>query len=497
MVQLAWLAAAGSFLSSSSVESPSLVKRAALDTCLENLKVPVYASNTTRYTQAVKPFNIRLPFTPAAYAVPKTVEDVQNAVKCGVQSKIRVTAKSGGHSYAAHGLGGEDGHLVVDMRQFNSVTVDAAAHTAVIGSGGRLGNIALSLYSQGKQAMSHGTCPGVGIGGLSLHGGYGLISRLKGLTLDNLISANVVLADGRAVTASATENADLFWSLRGAGAAFGIVTAFKYKTFDAPENNLVFSYSLSPSNASQMASMLGVLQEFTMNTQPPELNMRLFLPNQFTGVYYGSRADYNATMNPLLVKLGIPLSGRGAGTVSTKGWIDTLLANSNGPLAQPEIYTYQEKFYAKSLMPDYLSPAALTALADYYYTVARRQSHGNYYLLIDMPGGAKSAISAVANDATAYAHRNATFKMQFNDRVFPDTAAYKPEYFDFLNGWVKAIENASNGAQFGMYINYADTNLTDSVAHTRYWKENYARLLSVKGKYDPGKVFEGPQLVGS
>lgn len=81
-------------------------------------------------------------------------------MSCGVNNKITVTAKSGGHSYASHGLGGEDGHLVVDMRHFDSVTVDQAAHTAVVGTGGRLGNVPLALYDQGKQATSHGTCPG-------------------------------------------------------------------------------------------------------------------------------------------------------------------------------------------------------------------------------------------------------------------------------------------------------------------------------------------------
>jgi hypothetical protein len=286
-------------------------------------------------------------------------------------------------------------------------------------------------------------------------------------------------------------------SLRGAGAAFGIVTSFKFKTFDAPESNLVFSYNLQPSNTTTLANMLGILQNFTMYTQPPELNMRVFVPNQFSGVYYGNRTEFNKIMFPLLTQLGVPLSGRGAGTNTTKGWIDTLLSNSNGALQQPEVYTYAENFYAKSLMPDYLSPAALTALADYYYTVARNSRHGNWYLLIDMHGGAKSAISSVAADATSYVHRDATFKMQFNDRVFPDSATYKPEYFDFLNGWIKAIEDASSGKQFGMYINYADTNLTKAEAHTRYWKGNYAKLLTVKSKYDPGKVFEGPQLVGS
>jgi FAD/FMN-containing dehydrogenase len=87
--------------------------------------------------------------------------------------------------------------------------------------------------------------------------------------------------------------------------------------------------------------------------------------------------------------------------------------------------------------------------------------------------------------------------MQFNDRIWPDSATYKPEMMDFLNGWVEAIEKASKGEKFGMYINYADTNLTNTEAHSRYWGEHYERLAGIKGAYDPNKVFEGPQLVGS
>ncbi|KAF2028066.1 FAD-binding domain-containing protein [Setomelanomma holmii] len=492
MIYQAWLLAA-SCLVLPAIAYTSLEKRAALDTCLSDLEVPVFASGSSNFTQAIQPFNRRVPFKPAAYAVPSTIKHIQDAVSCGVKNGVRVTAKSGGHSYGSHGLGGEDDHLVVDLRRFNNVTVDVAAHTATVGAGGRLGNIATALYNQGKQATSHGTCPGVGVGGLSLHGGYGLISRLKGLTLDNMLSANVVLANGSVVTASTIENPDLFWSLRGAGGAFGVVTSFKFMTFDAPENNLVFQYNLTPASASQLANMLSVLQNFTQTTQPPELNMRLFVPNQFTGVYYGNRSEFDKIMNPLLTQLGI--TSTSAGHVSVQSWLNTLTSFSNGPLAQPEIYTTQENFYAKSLMPDNLSPAALTALANYYFDTARRISR-SWYLLIDMHGGSKSAVSAVAPDATAYAHRNATFKMQFYDTQFGSTT-YPPEWMSFMNGWVKAIEEASPGQTFGMYVNYADTNLTKDEAHTRYWKEHHARLVVLKERYDPGKVFEGPQLVGS
>lgn len=154
-----WLLVTSCLLSFATA-SPYLDKRAALDGCLASFAVPVYSPDSKDYTQAIKPFNLRVPFKPASYAVPTTIEHVQDTVHCGAQNGIQVTAKSGGHSYASHGLGGEDGHLVVDMRHFNSVTVDQEAHTAVIGPGGRLGNIALALYDQGKQATSHGTCPG-------------------------------------------------------------------------------------------------------------------------------------------------------------------------------------------------------------------------------------------------------------------------------------------------------------------------------------------------
>ncbi|EOA82713.1 uncharacterized protein SETTUDRAFT_173389 [Exserohilum turcica Et28A] len=471
-----------------------LDRRATLAECLDARKVPVFGQGTANFTQAIKPFNLRVPFTPASYAVPSTIQHIQDAIACGAASGVHVTGKCGGHNYASHGLGGENGHLVVDMRRFNSVTVDQNAHTAVIGAGGRLGNIALALYAQGKQGISHGTCPGVGISGLTLHGGYGLSSRKYGLALDNVISMTVVLANGNVVTASKTQNPELLWALLGAGGAFGIVVDFTFKTFDAPEENINFSYNLAPNNTAQLADMLSVLQDFSIHDQPAELDMRLFVPKQLTGVYHGSRANFDKIMAPLLAKLNVPAS---SGTVSTKGWIDTLTAFAFGPLQQAEIYDTHENFYAKSLMTPALSRDALTALADYYFTTASKITGRFWYLLIDLHGGASSAVSAVPNTATAYAHRNAIFKMQFYDRIFPDNATYPPENMSFLGNWVANIEKASGGQKFGMYVNYADTILTNTEAHTRYWGENYPRLASLKSTYDPKKLFEGPQIVGS
>jgi FAD/FMN-containing dehydrogenase len=153
------LLASLSLLLASTNASP-LSKRAALDDCLQSKSVPTLTAGSTDYTQSIKPFNNRVTFTPAAYAVPTTVKHVQDAVACGAANNILVTAKSGGHSYGSHGLGGEDGHLIVDMRTFKNVTLDTSTDTAIIGTGGRLGDVATALYSQGKKAIAHGTCPG-------------------------------------------------------------------------------------------------------------------------------------------------------------------------------------------------------------------------------------------------------------------------------------------------------------------------------------------------
>ena len=139
-----------------------LQKRTAVTDCLSSKGVPQSLPGSSTWNEAIEPFNLRIPFTPAAAAAPTTVAQVQNAILCGTQNNVKMSPKSGGHSYASHGLGGENGHLMIDMKNFNSVSVDSSSGIATVGVGGRLGNIATSLYNQGQRAFSHGTCPGYG-----------------------------------------------------------------------------------------------------------------------------------------------------------------------------------------------------------------------------------------------------------------------------------------------------------------------------------------------
>ena len=176
----------------------------------------------------------------------------------------------------------------------------------------------------------------MGVGGHVLHGGYGYSSRSHGLALDLLVSADVVLANGSFVTASKTKNSDLFWALRGAGSSYGIVTALRFQTFTAPENNTVFNYGFNW-NQTQVRNAYAVLQDFANTTAPTELNMRLYInPYSITliGVYYGSQADFKALMAPILTRLGSPRST----SITTRGWLDTLSVYAYQPLTTPLDY---------------------------------------------------------------------------------------------------------------------------------------------------------------
>lgn len=137
-----------------------LMKRNVISDCLTYAKVPQNYPGSPSFGQAIIPYNLRLPFTPVAVAIPSTVSQVQAAVACGVKYNVTVSARSGGHSYASDGLGGEDGHLMIDMKLFHEVEVDQSTNIATIEPGARLGNIALRLYTQYGRAISHGTCPG-------------------------------------------------------------------------------------------------------------------------------------------------------------------------------------------------------------------------------------------------------------------------------------------------------------------------------------------------
>ena len=272
--------------------------------CLTSQRVPYVDKTSPKWSQAQKPYNLRLSYQPAAITLPTLPKHVQDSVLCAALSGLKVQAKSGGHSYASYSSGGQDGSVVIDMKTFNTVNVDqgegicclwplitannkSATWIAKVGTGVRVGNIALELYDQGKRALPQGTCSGIGIGGSATHGGYGYTSRKWGLTLDHIVAMDVILANGTEVHATETRFPDLFYALRGAADSIGVVTYFYFRTLPAPNSVLVFSASLVPSlrDANTAATAFQKLQTFVLTSV-------LLTPNITFGMYTDSEGYF-------------------------------------------------------------------------------------------------------------------------------------------------------------------------------------------------------------
>lgn len=260
-------------------------KKTAAIRYLQRLSIPFIDEASTEWSDETTAYNLRLPAVPLLIVYANTPKQVQDAVACGVQAGLKVSARCGNHSYTSLGLGGEDDHLVVDLTPMNSVNVDDKTNIATVEAGARLGHVAHELLRQGGRAIAHGSCPGVGIAGHMLHGGYGWASHNKGLALDWMIGAHVVLANGTRVHCSAIENSDLFWALRGAGSNFGIVTSFELNTFEAPLISTPFKVPLSWHTEKEKAEGVRTLVEFA-RIAPAELNMRRTY-NPCTSPVYG------------------------------------------------------------------------------------------------------------------------------------------------------------------------------------------------------------------
>ena len=213
--------------------------------CLRKNNVPAYVPGTPEYDTLSQPFNLRVAYEPYAVVVPDTENQISLAILCARYSGFTVQAKSGGHSYASFSLGGKNGTaLVIDLQKFHRVELQGNG-VAKIGAGNRLGDVADALYRQGKRALPHGTCLGVGVGGHSTHGGYGHTSRNWGVMLDTIVKVDMVLPNGTITSASADQNSEIFWAVRGAADSFGVITNFYMQTQPAPEKIVFFAITFN------------------------------------------------------------------------------------------------------------------------------------------------------------------------------------------------------------------------------------------------------------
>ncbi|KAI9617675.1 hypothetical protein H4Q26_012978 [Puccinia striiformis f. sp. tritici PST-130] len=385
------------------------------------LKIDAVFPGDPNYVKFSTPFNKRFTYQPAAIVFPNNTNAVADSVKVGVGEKLFISPRSGGHSYAAYGLGGKNGALVVDLQRIKQIQVDASG-VAVIGTGNRLGDIALSLNSQGRRALPHGVCPYVGISGHSSFGGYGFTSRQWGLTLDTIIGHEIVLANGSIITTSKEVNPDLFWALRGAGSSFGIQTAIRLQTKTAPSQATNYAYDWEFTE-SELANALIKLQAYCMTDLPAQLGMTTNLRKSdqsgkirfsFTGAFYGTPASFAGVVQPFLSQLPKP-----AGTsVKTTDWITSLqglAGNQALSTAGVDLTAEHDTFYAKSITTPQSAPMSNSSILAFSKLLINqgRASNTSWFVQVELYGGKNSAITAVGADETAFAQRAIFLRFSF------------------------------------------------------------------------------------
>lgn len=255
-------------LATRALSKPTLESRAqSVADCLTSKNVPYSVTTSSNWNSLVTPYNLRLTYQPAVITLPTTSQHVSDSVTCAATYGLKVQAKSGGHSYASFSSGGQNGSLIVNLQGFQAISVDGATGIATVGGGVRLGNMALGIYNQGKRALPHGTCPGVGIGGHFTHGGYGHASRAWGLALDTIVGLDVVLANGTQIHASSTQYPEIYFAMRGAADMFGIITSFYLQTKPAPTTIINFSVAIPAvyNNISNLTNAFLGLQKLVAN----------------------------------------------------------------------------------------------------------------------------------------------------------------------------------------------------------------------------------------
>jgi FAD/FMN-containing dehydrogenase len=429
--------------------------------------------DSAAYDETRAIWNAMIDRRPGLIARCASADDVATAVNFGKQNGLLVSIRGAGHNIAGNAV--SDGALMIDLSGMKSVQVNPAGRTARIQPGATLGDIDAATQPHGL-ALPVGINSTTGIAGLTLGGGFGWLSRKHGLTIDNLISAEVVTATGEQVTASESENADLFWGIRGGGGNFGVVTSFEFKLH--PVGPEVLS-GLIVHPFSDAADVLRRYRQFVASA-PEELSVWVvlrkapplpFLPEDvhgtevlvFAALYAGDMTEGDRAMEGLRA-IGNPI----ADAITPHNFIDFQAAFD--PLLTPG-----SRNYWKSHDFNELSDGALDAIVEY----AGRLPTPQCEIFVAHLGG---AVGRVPFDATAYTHRDADFVLNVHTR-WDD-----PAEDDLCVGWAREFfDRSAPYATGGVYVNFMPQDELERVAEA--YGSNYERLVELKNKYDPDNFF--------
>lgn len=448
------------------------VSTAAVHELRAVLRGEVITPGDSGFDEARKIWNGDIDRRPAVIARCTSVEDVQAALAFGRERGLRISVRSGGHSFP--GLSVADGALMIDLRAMNKVSIDPDARLATV-QGGAIWSEVDGPAQALNLAVTGGHVTHTGVAGLTLGGGIGHIMRKFGLAIDNLVSVEIVTADQRALRASATENEDLFWAVRGGGGNFGIATEFVFRL--AP---------LGP-------TVLGGLA-FWAPDQGPELMKRYRdfcrqCPDEVTTLFvYMHAPPFDFVPEDVRLKPGYAVIVAGTDVALAERAVRDLrsfgppLFDVIGPMPYLALQgmfdaalPHGTRTYAKAHYIDELSDDIIRAI----HSETPRMPPGRSQVFVIQMGG---AVARVPEDATAFGGRTVGFQA-LGMGIWDDPAA-KDGVVTWVRGFWDALEPHARGA----YVNLGDEQ-DEAALRKTYGPETFAKLQKIKAKYDPQNVF--------
>jgi len=444
-----------------------------LEEFISDFRGNVLLPETHGYEQARKIWNGMFDKRPAVIARCIGTSDVIKAVKFAGDNDLEISVKGGGHNSA--GTAVCDGGLMVDLSPMRRVTVNPDKKTARVDGGCLLGDVDAETQLYGL-AVSAGIVSHTGVGGLALGGGFGWISRKYGLSVDNFLSAEVVTADGQLVTASESENTDLFWGIRGGGGNFGIVTSFELKCADIGQE--VYS-GLIVKDFKDAKSYMQFHRDY-VRTLPDEMTVWLvvrhapplpFLPSEVHGkmvvivpfVWLGKPEEGEKFIKP--IRDTTKTLGEGIGKHPWVVW----QSGFDG------LVSHGARNYWKSHHLKNLSDACLDQVIKFAGKLPTEECE----VFIPHMEGVPSRTNG--ND-TAFAHRNTPFVLNIHTRW------QKPEEDERCLKWARDFHEGTQEFASGVYVNFLSQEGEDRIKEA-YTEEVWNQLVAVKNKWDPENRF--------
>ncbi|MGB8391911.1 FAD-binding protein [Mycobacterium sp.] len=422
----------------------------------------ILPDNGAQFASAKQVFNTNYNnLAPAAVVVPTSAADVQKAMAFATAHNLKVAPRSGGHSYV--GASTANGTMVLDLRQLpGGINYDAATGHVTVAPASSLYAIHQALAGAGR-GIPTGTCPSVGASGHALGGGLGAQSRHAGLLCDQLMSASVVLPGGQAVTASAANNPDLFWGLRGGGGGnFGVTTSLTFATFPTKDVDVVNLNYPAQSFAQVLVGWQNWLRTADRNSW----------------ALADSTTDAMGTHCRIMATCPAGSGGSVANAITSAVGMQP---------AGTENHTFNYLDLVRYLAVNNLNPSPLGYVggSDVFPTINAGAAQGIASAVNAFPRGAgrmlaimhalDGALASVAPGATAFPWRQQSALVQWYVETGDPSAA---------TNWLNTAHQAVRPYSVGGYVNYLEANQPAS----RYFGANLSRLTAIRQKYDPGRI---------